>query len=176
MHARIDLEIDKEDLNYELQKLVAEIASEEITMMVKETAQKLVEEEVKRIIAPIVDSYLENAVVGREYTSHYDRFPNRREVDKYIKAVLMNYLDEPVYLYSESSTKLSERYMPSSKGGGKTTRAESWIIDKTKKYAETEIFGRIDERLQEVAKQIIPNEERMQAIIQAELKKLIGVE
>lgn len=174
MKANVVLEIEKEDLNYELKELISEIASTEIRKMVKETAQRLVEEEVKSIISPIVNSYLEEAVVGREYTSAYDRIPNRRDVDKYIKTVLMNYLDEPCYLYSKSSNKLAERYTPSSQGGEKTTRAEHWIMDKTRKYAETELFAVLDEMLKEVASKIIPSEERIQEIIKAELKNLVG--
>lgn len=173
MRANINLEIDKEDLNYELKELVAEIASSEITRLVRETAKKMVEEEVKRIIAPIVDKFLENALVGREFNYHEGNI-SRRGVDEYVAIVLKQYLDEPVYLYSKSSNELSKRYMPSSPGGEKKTRAEQWVIEKARQYADTELFAILDARLQEVAKQIIPSEERIQEIIRAEMKRLIS--
>lgn len=137
--------------------------------MVKETAQKLVKEEVKRIVAPIVDSYLETAQVGREHISYHDKGPSRRDADKYIRSVIMSYLDEPVYLYSKTSEKLSERYAISSSSGNKT-RAELWVIEKAKSILEAEVF----EKINLIAKRVLPNEERIQEIIKAELKKMVG--
>jgi hypothetical protein len=170
MKANISLEIRKEDLNYELQELISEIASGEIERMVREQAQKMVEEEVKRIISPIVDSYLKTVIVGEEYQSYHSNKPPRMEVDKYIKRVLQSYLDEPCYHYSKTSSKLFERYMPSSSGGDRTTRAEHWILDKTREYADKELFLKIENEVEETVKSVIPNEEQIQEIIKREIQ------
>lgn len=173
MKANVNLEIDKEDLNYELKELIAEIASNEITRMVRETAQKLVEDEVKRIIAPIVDKYLENALVGRNYNYH-ERNISERPVDDYIAIVMRKYLDEPVYHYSKTSNELSKKYMPSSSGGEKKTRAEQWVTEKAQQYVDKELFPILEQHLNEIASSIIPSDERIQEIIKAEMKRMVG--
>lgn len=165
MEANINLKIDKDDLSYELKELVSEIASEEIRRMVKAVAEKMVRDEVQKVIQPIVDSYLETAQVGREHISYHDKGPSRGEVDKYIKRIIQDYLDEPAYLYSETSEKLSHKYAISS-GHGNKTRAEMWVIDKSRKYVETELFGKMEESLQLIAKKILPSEEKINEIIQ----------
>lgn len=169
MKANINLEISKEDLNYELENLVAEIASEQIEKMVREKAESMVEQEVKRIIAPIVDSYLQTVIVGEEYQSHHSNKPPRTNVDTYIQRTLQKYLDEPCYRYSKSSSELSERYKPSS--GDKTTRAEYWIMDKVREYADNELFQKIDKRVEETVKSVIPNEQEIQEIIKREIQE-----
>lgn len=168
MKANISLEISKEDLNHELENLISEIASEQVEKLVKEKAESMIEQEVKRIIAPIVDSYLQTVIVGEEYRSYHSDKPPRTDVDTYIKRTLQKYLDEPCYRYSESSNTLSGRYMPSS--GDRTTRAEYWIMDKVKEYADTELFQKIDNRIEETVKSVIPNEEEIQEIIKREIQ------
>lgn len=170
MKANINLEIGKEDLNYELSNLVSEIASEEIEKMVKAKAAALVEQEIKRIIAPIVDSYLENALVGRSYGYHSSD-PSRRPVDDYIKSILIKYLDEPCYLYSKTSSKLSERYRPSSSGGTSTTRAEYWIQDKTRRFVDEELFVKMENKIKETVSAVTPSEDEIQEIIKREIKE-----
>ncbi|MDY0394757.1 hypothetical protein ACFSMW_06765 [Virgibacillus halophilus] len=171
MKANIALEINKNDLNYELEKLVTRIASEEIEIMVREQAQQMVKEEVKKIISPIVDSYLNNAVVGEEYQSYHSSKPPRSEVDKYIKRVLQDYLDEPCYEFSKSSSKLSEKYRPSASGGTRTTRAEHWIADKARKYVDEELFKKMEMKIEETVKLVTPNEEEVQEIIKREIRE-----
>lgn len=168
MKANINLEIGKEDLNYELENLVSQIASEQIEKLVKEKAESMVEQEVKRIIAPIVDSYLQTIIVGEEHLSYHSTKPRRTDVDTYIKRTLQKYLDEPCYKYSKTSNTLSGRYMPSS--GDKTTRAEHWIMDKVREYADNELFQKIDKRVEETVKSVIPNDEEIQAIIKREIQ------
>lgn len=168
MKANISLEMSKDDLHYELQNLVSEIASEEIEKMVKEQAQELVKEELKKIISPIVDSYLQTAIVGEEYQSFHSKKPPRTEVDRYIRRTLQDYLDEPCFTFSKSSEKLSERYKPSSDRG--TTRAEYWIFDKVEEYAKTELYQKINKQVEEIARAVLPNEEEIQEIIKREVK------
>jgi hypothetical protein len=170
MKANITLEIRKEDLEYELRDLISEIASEEIKVMVRKQAQEMVREEVKKIISPIVDSYLQTAIVGEEYWSHHSNKPPRMEVDKYIKRTLQDYLDEPCYRYSKTSTKLSEKYMPSSSGGDRTTRAEHWILDKVREYADKELFLKIENKVTETVKSVIPNDDDIQEIIKRQIQ------
>ncbi|MEK5524112.1 hypothetical protein [Heyndrickxia sp. FSL W8-0423] len=170
MKANISLEIGKEDLEYELQNLVSQIASEEIERMVKQQAQEMVKEEVKKIISPIVDDYLKTVIVGEEYQSYHSSKPPRLEVDKYIKRVLQDYLDEPCYKFSRDSSKLSEKYRPSSSGGDRTTRAEHWINDKVKQYVDKELFQKIENRIEETVKAVTPNEEEIQEIIKREIQ------
>lgn len=172
MKAKIDIEIGSEDINYTLKEVIEEIAESEIKQIVRQSAKEIVEQEVKNIIAPIIEKYLENVLVGRKYEYH-NQAPYQTEVDQYIKAVLVKYLDEPSYAYSKTSNKLSERYAPSSSGGNKVTRAELWIIDKTREYAETELFVKLDKKIQDVAGKLIPNEEKMNEMIKENLKVLL---
>lgn len=172
MKANINLELNKEDLNYELQQLIAVTAQEEITNMVRETAKQLVEEEVKKIIAPIVDSYLKNAIVGHPYEYNSDHIP-QCEVNQFIERTLKRYLDEPCYLYSSSSNILSERYKHSS--GDRTTRAELWITDKVKEYADKEIYTKVNKIIQDAIAKLTPSEEQLNEIIKKEIAKKINL-
>jgi hypothetical protein len=171
MKANISLEISKEDLNYELENLVSEIASEHIGKLVKDKAESMVEHEVKRIIAPIVDSYLKTVIVGEEHRSYHSDKPPRTDVDTYIKRTLQKYLDEPCYHYSKTASKLSEKYRPSSSGGTNTTRAEYWIMDKVREYADKELFQKIDARIAETVTAILPSEDEIQKIIRREIQE-----
>jgi hypothetical protein len=170
MKANINLEIYKEDLNCELENLVSEIASEQIKKLVKEKAEKLVEQEVKRIVSPIVDSYLEDAQVGREYISYHSNDVSRRNVDEYIKRIIKDYLDEPVYLYSKDSSELSKRYWKSSEKSGKT-RAERWVTEKARRFVDNELFVKIENTMDQVVKTLIPSEETINEIIKNEVKE-----
>ncbi|MCC2250056.1 hypothetical protein JUJ52_08760 [Virgibacillus sp. AGTR] len=170
MKANINLEINKEDLNYELECLVSKVASEQVKKMVREQATDMVREEVEKIIAPIVDSYLKTAIVGEEYKPIHSDKPPRTEVDKYIKRTLQNYLDEPCFRYSNTASKLGEKYMPSSSGGTKTTRAEYWIMDKAREYADKELFSKIDSQIEETIKSVIPTGEQIQEMIKQEIQ------
>ncbi|MCM3783690.1 hypothetical protein M3231_11965 [Neobacillus mesonae] len=170
MKANVNLEIDKDDLSYELNALVREIAEEEVRKMVKQHAEALVKEEIKRIIAPIVDDYLESAEVGRKHISYHEKGPSRRNIDDFVKRIIKDYLDEPVYLYSKDSEKISEKYNISSQKHDKT-RAELWVINKTIKFVDNEVFPALEARLKEVAEAILPNEKQMQEIIKAEVLK-----
>ncbi|WP_211750103.1 hypothetical protein [Paenibacillus sp. Marseille-Q4541] len=168
MKANVNLEIDKDDLSYELNALVREVAEEEIRKMVKQQAEALVKEEIKRIIAPIVDEYLQDAQVGREHISYHDKGPSRRNIDDFIKRIIKDYLDEPVYLYSKDAERISERYNKSSQPYDKT-RAELWVINKTIKFVDSEVFPALEARLKEVADVIVLNEEQVQEIIKAKV-------
>ena len=172
MKANIEIEIGSEEITYSLKEVIREIAETEIKQMVRQSAKDMVEIEVKNIIGPIIDKYLADILVGRKYEYH-NQGPYQTEVDKYIKAVLVKYLDEPCYAYSKTSTKLSEKYHPSSQGGDKVTRAEHWIIDKTREYAETVLFVKLDKKIQEVSNKLIPNEEKMNEMIKENLKVLL---
>jgi hypothetical protein len=167
MKANINLELGKDDLKYELENLVSEIASEQIEKLVRQKAEYMVEQEVKKIIAPIVDSYLQTVIVGEEHLSYHSNKPPRTDVDTYIKRTLQNYLDEPCYRYSKLSNKLSERYAHSS--GDKTTRAEYWIMDKVEEYVNNELFNKLETKINEIIKSITPNDEQIQEIIKKEI-------
>lgn len=171
MKANIEIEIGGEDIGYSLKEVIREIAESEIKQMVRQSAKLMIEEEIKRVISPIVDSYLENAIVGRELGYHQRDGIRQTNVDSYIRSVLKNYLDESTYHYSQTNETLQGRYAVSSQKGD-VTRAERWIVEKVRKYADTELFEKLDKRLKEVAERLIPNEEKMQEIIKAEVKVL----
>ncbi|EQB35027.1 hypothetical protein M948_18145 [Virgibacillus sp. CM-4] len=175
MKANINLEINKEDLNYELECLVSEVASDQVEKMVREQATEMVREEVEKIISPIVDSYLKTAIVGEEYKSFHSDKPPRTEVDQYIKRTLQNYLDEPCFVFDKNSNKLSKKYMKSS-DGDRTTRAEHWIMDKAREYADKELFSKIDSQIEETIKSVIPTGEQIQEIIKQEIQNKFNQE
>jgi hypothetical protein len=169
MEANITMKLDKEDLSYELKELVERLAAEEIQRMVRTEVEQMVKEEARRIVAPIVDSYLEKAMVGSECRSAHDRGPFRSEADVFIKRIIQSYLDEPTYLYSETSNKLSEKYAISS-GHGNKTRAEMWVIEKARKFAETELLGKMNDHIDITLKEIMPSEEHIQSMIKEAVK------
>lgn len=171
MKANIALEIDKDDLNYELENLVSSIAAEEIKKMVRKKAEALVEQEVKKIIGPIVDSYLNKVIIGEEFASIHSNRPSRTEVDRYIKRVLQDYLDEPCFTFNKDSNELAKRYMKSSSRGERTTRAERWVMDKTREFADKELFAKIESQIEKTVKTVIPTDEQIQEIIKKEIQQ-----
>lgn len=170
MKANMQVEIDSEEISYYLKSVIQDIASKEIKQMVKSHAEEMVKEEVKRIISPIVDSYLETAMVGREHLSYHDTDVSRRNIDDYIAAIMKRYLDEPVYLYSKSSSELSKRYNKDSHNHGSRTRADYWVIEKVKQFADTELYGKIEKNIESVIASVIPNEDKIREMIKEEIK------
>lgn len=169
MEANVTMNLGTEELSYELRGVIESIAKDEIKRMVKTEAEQMVKEEVRRIVSPIVDSYLEKAMVGSEVRSAHDRGPFRNEADVFIKRIIQSYLDEPVYLYSKDSDKLSEKYAISSDSGSKT-RAEMWVVEKARKYADTELLGKMHDHIDQTLKEIMPSEEQIQAMINEAVK------
>lgn len=169
MKASIELEIGREELNYELQNLVSQIASDEIKSMVKYKGEPLVEEELKQVISPIVDDYLKSAIVGKEHLSYHSTSIRQTDVDTYIKRTLQKYLDEPCYMYSKESTTLSGRYNKSSDKSS-MTRAEYWIRDKVREYADKELYSYIDKKIEDVVKSVIPSNDEIEEIIKREIQ------
>ena len=174
MKGNIQLEISTEELHYELQSFIEKIARNEVTRLVEETAKSMVESEVKKIVAPIVDKYLETALVGREYEYHEREQITKRPVDDFIVSVLKKYLDEPVYHYSKTSNELSKKYMPSSRGGEKKTRAEQWVTSKAQEYVDSELFPQMEQEMNLIIKKIVPDKDQIQEIIKAEMRRMIS--
>jgi len=170
MKANINLELDKEDLTYELSNLVSEIATKDITRLVKEKAEKMIEQEIERIISPIVDNYLQNALIGREHLSYHDNSSiHRTDVNKYIERTLQRYLDEPSYRFSNTSSEMSKRYMKSSDKGSKT-RAELWVNEKVIKCVDEVLFKKMEDKIEATISEIVPTEEMIEEIIKREIK------
>ena len=173
MKGNIQLEISTDELRYELQSFIEKIAKGEVTRLVAETAKSLVEVEVKKIIAPIVDKHLETALVGRDYEYHEWGQITKRPIDDFIVTVLKKYLDEPVYHYSKNSNELSKKYMPSSRGGEKKTRAEQWVTSKAQEYVDTQLFPEMEQEMNEIIAKIVPNKDQIQEIIKAEIRRMV---
>lgn len=163
MKANISLELTKEDLEYEVQNLISEIAKNEIKNIVRSKADQMIEEELKDKISPIVEAYLENAKI--KYDSR------DRNIDTYISGIIKDYLDEKVYVYSKSSDKLSEVYKKSSDNSGKSTRASMWVTKKAIESVDTYFYEEIQNLVEEKVKQIAPTKEEIEEIIKREIKE-----
>jgi hypothetical protein len=173
MKANINIEIGQSIIIEELREVIQELVEEEIKNMVKTQAQKMVEESVKNIITPIVNDYLKTAIIGRDYVDRWE--VRKKEVDKYIKDVLINYLNEPCYQYNKSTNKLSEKYKPSSQNGDKRTRAEHWVTDIAIKVADEELWQKIERTIQFSINAITPSEEELKNILRKEIQERIKV-
>lgn len=169
MRASMEIELHSDDIQAELKEVIQEIAEEEIRKMVRTQAQEMVKESVTKIIAPIVDEYLKVAIVGHDYCSNWE--VRKADVDKYIKNTLINYLNEPVYLYSKNSNKLSERYMGSSDNGDKRSRAEHWVTDIAQKFANEELWVKLERSIQATINAITPSEDELNNILRKEISE-----
>lgn len=114
MNAKIELEITKEDLNYELESLIEQTCKAEITKLINEKAKEMVGAEIDKILQPLVLSVLtENKF---EFESGYNGYIHKATLDDKLKSLVVKYLDRPTYAYSQTSQKPSERYKPSDSG------------------------------------------------------------
>ena len=75
MKAEIKLEIQKEDILEELSGLVRELAESEITKMIREQAQKMVQKEIDKILHPLVLSVLTDGKF--DFNSGYRDYKNK---------------------------------------------------------------------------------------------------
>ncbi len=169
MKANVQLEIDKDDLSYELKELISELATPEIKKMIKEIALPLVKKEVDKILEPLVVSTLssEQLLFGSlDYYSGYDK--SLSTLDNRVKAFMLGFLNKTVYKYNDSSRKPSEKYMTSSSDSDDTL-ITCVVKDAIKEFISNEFKPIVGEML----KSYISDIEKMKEIYTNEAKKLV---
>ena len=169
MKAKVELEIDKDDLSYELKELIAELATPEIKKMITSIALPLVKKEVDKILEPLVISTLseEKLLFGTlDYYGGYDKHLSM--LDNRVNAFMKGFLNKTVYKYNENSRKPSEKYMSSSSNNDDTL-ITCIVKDAIREFLNSE-FKLI---ITEMIKTFISDKEKMKEVYIQETKKLL---
>lgn len=169
MKAKVELEIDKDDLSYELKELVAELATPEIKKMITSIALPLVKKEVDKILEPLVISTLSNEKLlfgSLDYYGGYDK--NLSTLDNRVSVFMKGFLNKTVYKYNDSSRRPSEKYMSSSSGSDDTL-ITCIVKDAIREFLSNEFKPIVSEML----KTFISDREKMQEMYTQEAKKLL---
>lgn len=146
MKAEIKLDIDKEDLSYELKELVRELAEGEIKKMIKELANEMVKQEIDKILQPLVLKVLTEDKF--EFNSGYHSYTHQATLDEKLKNMTIAYLNRPSYLYSKDKRKPSERYSASSSGGESTALINHIVSDEIRLFVDTEFVPKVKEMIE----------------------------
>lgn len=166
MKAEIKLEIEKEDLNQELKNLVKKTAQDELKKMINEQAKEMVKEEINKILHPLV---LQQLTEGEFYFNDSYLYGNTQTIDDKIKGMVTKYLNTSNYLYSKSGKTPSEKYMPSSSGGEKTSLISHIVSDSVRDYVDTEFAPKVREMINE----IVQDKDKLQAVLKEQAKELV---
>ena len=168
MEAKIELKIEKEDLYEELKNLVKKTAQEELKKMILEQAKEMVKEEINKIIHPLV---IEQLTGGKfDFDNSYHSMSDKKEsIDDRVKRMVIKYLNTPNYLYSRTSKKPSERYMPSSSGGEQTYLIKHIISDSITEYVDEEFSPKVREMISD----IIKDKDKLQSILKEQAKEIV---
>lgn len=164
MKAKVELEISKEDLEYELKELVSETAKPDIKKMIKTHAQPLIEAEVDKVLLPMVASVLTNEDLTFNYGYH--DYPNDDKLKNRVESFTKQFLNKSVYLYSKTSTKPSDRYKSSNHGN---TLIHSIVFDCIKEYIDEEFKPQVSE----MVKTFMTNKKEMEILFKEQAKKLL---
>jgi hypothetical protein len=163
MKAKVELEIEKEDLAYELNELVKQLSESEIRKMIKEQAREMVKVEVEKIVGPLVEKYLKE----EKFEHGNNSWNANSSIEDRVKNSVIGYLNEPVYLYSKDNKEPSKRYVRSSSN------------DKSRitRIVEDQIMFYVDETFTEKVKEIVSslNSEKSKAeeIMRDQIKKTV---
>lgn len=167
MKAKVELEIDKEDLLYELKELVSEKASPELKKMIKSHALPLITAEVDKVLLPVVASVLTNEDLSFNYGYH--NYPNNDKLKNRVEAFTKSFLNKSVYDYNRDSKKPSERYAVSSSDSNDTL-ITCIVKDSIREYINEEFKPIVSEMI----KTFISNKAEMEELYKEEAKKLLA--
>jgi hypothetical protein len=167
MKAEIKLEIDKEDLTYELKELVKELAETEIKKMIRELANEMVKEEIDKILHPLVLKVLTEDKF--DFNSGYMSFSHKATLDEKLKNMTIAYLNRPSYLYSRDKRKPSERYSASSSGGENTALINHIVSDEIRLFVDTEFVPKVKEMIES----LVTDKKKIEDILKEQTRQMV---
>jgi hypothetical protein len=145
MKAEIKLDINKEDLTYELKELIRELSETEIKKMIREQANEMVRNEIDKILNPLVLRVLTEEKF--DFNTGYHNYTNKATLDDKLRSMTISYLNRPSYLYSREKRNPSERYASSSSGGESTALINHIVSDEIKLFVDTEFVPKVKEMI-----------------------------
>lgn len=171
MQTEININIEPEELKYELREAIKEMAGIELKAMIRDYAKQIVKEEVDKFIEPLVMQFLNEDGFKFTYGGYHD-YSKTQNIKSRIKDVVSNYFDEQVYSYSKTSAKMSERYMTCSSGSrsGSPTRIQAYILDTIVDYFDNNFKERIAGELDD----IVDNKNKIEEAVKSQLQQLVN--
>lgn len=166
MNGKLELSITPEDLQYEIQQLVESIAADEIRKLVKQTAAELVRKEVGKILEPLVVSVLTDEKF--DFQTGWHSYKHKADLEGRIKRYVIDFLDQPCYLYSSSSSKPSERLRASS-SNSEMSRLEHFMRFAIEKYFDEHI----NKKMELLVKKYVIEKSNLQEIAKNQMKSLL---
>lgn len=167
MKAKVELEIDKDDLTYELKELVREIAESEIRGMIKQSAKEMVTAEIDKILHPLVLKVLTEEKF--DFRTGYHDYNDKYSLDNKLKSMVVDYMNRPSYLYSSDRRTPSERYMPSSSGGDNMSLINHIVKDEIKFYVDTNFVPKVKALVEE----LVINKKQIEESLKEQTKKMV---
>ena len=168
MKAKIELEINKDDLSYELKELVRELAEDEIRAMIKQQANEMVRAEIDKILHPLVIRVLTEDKF--DFNTGYHSYTSKAKLDEKLESMVIGYMNRPSYLYSKDKRKPSERYAASSGGGENTPLINHIVSDEIKLFVDSEFLPKVTEMI----KNFVTNKKKLEETFMAQAKQILA--
>jgi hypothetical protein len=172
--ANLKVKISKEELDDILHNVLKEhcvaVLGKELPKIILNIGKKLIEDEIEKILEPIVLKTLTGS--DFDFMSGYHSYKNKGDIDSRIACKTREYLNRPSYIYSKSETTPSKRYLKSSDKSSKSL-IEFIIEDKIKKLIDDEYLTKFNSKVEEVFKNQDVIKNLMSGIVKKELLKHI---
>lgn len=171
MKTTVNIDIQPEDLRYEMKEIISELVSEEIKAMTRTFAKKEVSKKIKEVLEPLVYSILSEEQLTFGNGNHNYGASHKANLDQRIKSNLISYLDEKCYEYSKTSDRISDRAMKSSSpSSGEPSRMQiylNWVIEE---YVKENLIDKMREQLSE----IVDVKEKLQKALNQQLTEMVN--
>lgn len=166
MKTTVNIEIEPEDLRYELTEVIEKLTSDELRKMVNTYGRKKVASRIDDLLEPIVMSCL----TGKNFQERLDTYMSeKKSVEQIIHREIVKYFDASSYVYSKTATNIDDYAHPGS-GGYNETRLGLYIQMIVRKYINDNFTELVTNKLNE----IIENKEKLEAMVNEQLSLLVN--
>lgn len=138
----VELDLDY-DINEQLREVIRENSNSEINTLVRNEAARLVQEELKGRVAPIVDNHILG--VELEYIPGDYGYRTKATLEEMVARMVRSRLNSPSYVYDKDAKNPKDRYMTSSRGGSDTSLIQLIVADEIRKIVNEEYKPYVEE-------------------------------
>jgi len=167
MQANIAVEVHSDDISYHLREVITDLVGEEIKVLTNTLARDMVQQEIDKILEPLVISVLTKEEFS--FNRGYDYYHSGTAVKGMTRLMVKDYLDQPCYSYSQSSNKPSGRLKKSS------SRSDPSRLEQFLRFAIERYFDEhIEAKMADLTKNYLQGKEAIEEIAKQKMTDLLG--
>lgn len=162
MKGIIEVDFSSEDVRNTLYEVIEDMVAGQMPGLVREVAAPRIEAEITKIIKPVVQQIL----TKQKFKFGRSTYGFQETLEQRLRTAVVEYLDQPCFVYSGTSALPSERLMKSAEG---KSRLEHFMDFALESYFNEHIEARAAELIDRLAL----DEKRLNEMIRKQLIALI---